>query len=344
MGLPPKPVRGRLTWRTLTGRGRRLTAGAAADTGIPALDAIARRPRMAALIGAMCISFSGIFYQYADVSPSTGTFYRAVFGLPLLAPGRLGRAPALRSAAGSRTSIRDRRRRLLRGRPDVLASRDRIRRGGAGDRAGQPPGPRRGRRRVADLRGAAVPGDPPRGPRRACRRRADLRGRRGRGVRREPGARGRARARDRVVLLRVPAVDPDGRTRPAPAGRTGRDRHDRHGPRGRLVRVRHGGPRPDAGAGQPRLAGAARGDVAVDRLPVHLARPAAPAGGRHVDHPARPAAAHGAAERRAARRASVGGAAGRGGAGHRRDRGRDDPARAVAGRASQPRRDRAAVE
>ncbi len=45
---------------------------------------MARRPRLAALIGAMCIAFSGIFYSYADVSPSTGTFYRAVFGLPLL--------------------------------------------------------------------------------------------------------------------------------------------------------------------------------------------------------------------------------------------------------------------
>ena len=33
----------------------------------------------------MCISFSGIFYRYADVSPSTGTVYRALFGLPLLA-------------------------------------------------------------------------------------------------------------------------------------------------------------------------------------------------------------------------------------------------------------------
>ena len=32
----------------------------------------------------MCIAFSGIFYRYADVSPSTGTVYRAVFGLPLL--------------------------------------------------------------------------------------------------------------------------------------------------------------------------------------------------------------------------------------------------------------------
>jgi drug/metabolite transporter (DMT)-like permease len=32
----------------------------------------------------LCIAFSGIFYLYADVSPSTGTVYRAVFGLPLL--------------------------------------------------------------------------------------------------------------------------------------------------------------------------------------------------------------------------------------------------------------------
>ncbi len=39
---------------------------------------------MAALIGALCIAFSGVFYLYADVSPSTGTVYRALFGLPLL--------------------------------------------------------------------------------------------------------------------------------------------------------------------------------------------------------------------------------------------------------------------
>jgi drug/metabolite transporter (DMT)-like permease len=50
-----------------------------------ALDWFARRPRLAALLGAVCISFSGIFYRYADVSPSTGTVYRALFGLPLLA-------------------------------------------------------------------------------------------------------------------------------------------------------------------------------------------------------------------------------------------------------------------
>ena len=61
-------------------------AGGSADPGlgIPILDAIARRPRLAALIGAVSIAFSGIFYRYADVSPSTGTVYRALFGLPLL--------------------------------------------------------------------------------------------------------------------------------------------------------------------------------------------------------------------------------------------------------------------
>lgn len=48
-------------------------------------DAIARRPRLAALLGASCIAFSGIFYRYADVSPSTATVFRCLYGLPLLA-------------------------------------------------------------------------------------------------------------------------------------------------------------------------------------------------------------------------------------------------------------------
>lgn len=48
------------------------------------LEAIARRPRLAALLGAMCIAFSGIFYRYAGVSPSTGTVFRCLFGLPIL--------------------------------------------------------------------------------------------------------------------------------------------------------------------------------------------------------------------------------------------------------------------
>jgi len=59
-------------------------AAGAPGLGIGPLDAIARRPRLAALIGGLCIAFSGIFYRYAAVSPSTGTVYRALFGLPLL--------------------------------------------------------------------------------------------------------------------------------------------------------------------------------------------------------------------------------------------------------------------
>jgi len=49
------------------------------------LAAIARRPHLAALGGAMCIAFSGILYRYAAVSPETGTVFRALFGLPVLA-------------------------------------------------------------------------------------------------------------------------------------------------------------------------------------------------------------------------------------------------------------------
>lgn len=48
------------------------------------VDAIAERPRIAALLGAMCIAFSGIFYRFAEVSPSTATVFRCLYGLPLL--------------------------------------------------------------------------------------------------------------------------------------------------------------------------------------------------------------------------------------------------------------------
>ena len=48
------------------------------------LATIAARPRLAALLGATCIAFSGILYGWAEVSPSTGTVFRALFGLPLL--------------------------------------------------------------------------------------------------------------------------------------------------------------------------------------------------------------------------------------------------------------------
>lgn len=49
------------------------------------LEPIARRPRLAALIGAMCIAFSGIFYRFAEVTPATATVFRCLYGLPILA-------------------------------------------------------------------------------------------------------------------------------------------------------------------------------------------------------------------------------------------------------------------
>ena len=54
------------------------------DTGVRFIDWIAARPRFSALAGALAISFSGIFYRYAAVTPETGAFFRAVYGLPLL--------------------------------------------------------------------------------------------------------------------------------------------------------------------------------------------------------------------------------------------------------------------
>ncbi len=47
-------------------------------------DRIAARPRLAALLGALFITFSGIFYRFADVSPSTATVFRCLYGLPVL--------------------------------------------------------------------------------------------------------------------------------------------------------------------------------------------------------------------------------------------------------------------
>ena len=45
---------------------------------------LAGRPRLAALLGAMCISFSGIFFLYSAVSPTTATVFRCLFALPVL--------------------------------------------------------------------------------------------------------------------------------------------------------------------------------------------------------------------------------------------------------------------
>jgi drug/metabolite transporter (DMT)-like permease len=58
-----------------------------------------RSPTLLALVGAVTIAFSGILYLLADVSPSTGAFYRCAYAVPpllLLAwleDRRLGRRP-----------------------------------------------------------------------------------------------------------------------------------------------------------------------------------------------------------------------------------------------------------
>ena len=46
---------------------------------------LAEHPRLAALFGALCITFSGIFYRWSGVSPETGVVFRALYGLPFLA-------------------------------------------------------------------------------------------------------------------------------------------------------------------------------------------------------------------------------------------------------------------
>jgi drug/metabolite transporter (DMT)-like permease len=48
------------------------------------LAAIATRPRLAAVLGAFAIAFSGIFYRWSGVSPATGVFFRCLYGLPIL--------------------------------------------------------------------------------------------------------------------------------------------------------------------------------------------------------------------------------------------------------------------
>jgi drug/metabolite transporter (DMT)-like permease len=48
------------------------------------LDAVAARPRLAAVAGALAIAFSGILYRWSGVSPSTGVVFRCLYGLPIL--------------------------------------------------------------------------------------------------------------------------------------------------------------------------------------------------------------------------------------------------------------------
>ena len=45
---------------------------------------LSARPRLSALAGAACIAFSGILFRASGSSPSTATFFRCLYGLPLL--------------------------------------------------------------------------------------------------------------------------------------------------------------------------------------------------------------------------------------------------------------------
>ncbi len=45
---------------------------------------LTERPELAALAGAVAIAFSGIIFRYADVSASTGAFFRCLYALPPL--------------------------------------------------------------------------------------------------------------------------------------------------------------------------------------------------------------------------------------------------------------------
>ena len=202
----------------------------AGDSGLPAvLAAIASRPRLAALLGATCIAFSGIFYRWAEVSPSTGTVFRALFGLPLLLlvawleHRRYGGLP-----------VRTVRLALFAGvffAGDLLFWHHAIEYVGAGLATvlGNLQVIIVGRRGVAGLRRAAEPQHVPRPAGRARRRRVDLRRDRRRGVRQQSGPRGRVRARDGVLLRRLSADHPARRTRSASAGRSGGDRDDLDG-------------------------------------------------------------------------------------------------------------------
>ena len=304
-GLPEDAVRhgpdarGSVHPRTRTVRGTRPAlrrpAGQAGSGGrllsaeVGPLRWFAARPRLAALLGASCIAFSGVFYLYAAVSPSTGTFYRAVFGLPLLVLVAFGEWR--RYGPMPRQTIRLAAIAGLFFTGDLMFWHHAIEAVGAGLATvlgnlqviivgffawlllGERPS------RATLL---ALPG-------RAARCHPHLWGRRRGSVRRGTDARGHPRRRDRAVLLRVPADHPLGWPGSATAGRAG-GRGD-GGRGGRVVRSRRDRwrPGPHSGTGQPVLAGDARGHVAVGGLPADLDLAAATAGHRHLDHPAEPA-------------------------------------------------------
>jgi drug/metabolite transporter (DMT)-like permease len=62
-----------------------IAAGPAPDGALGRVLAwLSDRPRLSALAGAACIAFSGILFRTSGSSPSTATFFRCLYGLPLL--------------------------------------------------------------------------------------------------------------------------------------------------------------------------------------------------------------------------------------------------------------------
>jgi drug/metabolite transporter (DMT)-like permease len=49
-------------------------------------NGIRGHPRLAALLGASCLSFSGIFFRLSATSPSTATVFRCLYAVPFLIP------------------------------------------------------------------------------------------------------------------------------------------------------------------------------------------------------------------------------------------------------------------
>jgi drug/metabolite transporter (DMT)-like permease len=45
---------------------------------------LVEHPRLTALLGAIAISFSGVLYRLSEVSPETASFFRCLYGLPIL--------------------------------------------------------------------------------------------------------------------------------------------------------------------------------------------------------------------------------------------------------------------
>ena len=196
--------------------------------------ALTDKPALGVLIGAFAIAFSGILYRKADVSPSTGAFFRCLWALPplwLLAvreDRRVGPRPMRVRRAAWLAGV------VLRGRPHPLALLDRVRRSRPGHGARQHAGRRRRPPRVGVLRRAAGAELAARDSGRHDRDHPHLRRAGERRVRRRSQARRDLRPSDRDRVLGLPACDAPGigraRSSCGPALRRNPRQHDLHRP------------------------------------------------------------------------------------------------------------------